>query len=279
MTSRAAARGGCTAARASILVVEDEEGIQELILEALQAEYEVTQAKTAADAHKVLARETPMLIILDYRLPDRTGLEVLREIRARHPELPVIMMTGYGSELVCLTAFRLGVADYFAKPMNLAALIAAVRRATDSALSRPVSLDSAAALADRCTDDKPAMDVAVQRTALLIQQRYWDRLTLSTAASQLGISEKGLSRRFSQLIGVSFRRYLLEARLERAKHQLLGSHASITEIANAVGFRDLPRFDKLFRRHAGVSPSMYRALRGRMNTKLRCSIGRPSGLP
>ncbi len=68
-----------------------------------------------------------------------------------------------------------------------------------------------------------------------------------------------LSRRFKAVMGVTFRQYLLRVRLERAKVLLSTSSVSITEVAQVAGFRDLPRFDKLFRRYTGVPPSVYRA--------------------
>jgi AraC-like DNA-binding protein len=59
-------------------------------------------------------------------------------------------------------------------------------------------------------------------------------------------------------MGVTFRAYLLRLRLEKAKALLATGGFSITEVAQMVGFGDLPRFDKLFKRYAGVTPSAYR---------------------
>jgi two-component system response regulator YesN len=60
-------------------------------------------------------------------------------------------------------------------------------------------------------------------------------------------------------VGVTFRSYVLRARLERAKVLLSDEHVSITEVALMTGFGDLARFDKLFKRHTGLTPSAYRA--------------------
>jgi two-component system response regulator YesN len=92
----------------------------------------------------------------------------------------------------------------------------------------------------------------------LVQERYWDRVSLSELARELGISKFMLSRRFRQVMGVTFRAYLLRLRLEKAKALLATGGFSITEVAQMVGFGDLPRLDKLFKRYAGVTPSAYR---------------------
>jgi two-component system response regulator YesN len=72
------------------------------------------------------------------------------------------------------------------------------------------------------------------------------------------MSKFHLSRRFREEVGVTFRTYLLRTRLERAKVLLTRTQDSITEVAHAVGIGDLPRFDKLFKRYTGLTPSAYR---------------------
>ena len=74
------------------------------------------------------------------------------------------------------------------------------------------------------------------------------------------MSKCRLSHRFHEVLGITFRDYLLRVRLERAKVLLANGHASITEVAQNVGFGDLPRFDKVFKRYTGVTLSAYRCL-------------------
>src|SRR5437667_766462 len=105
--------------RERILVVEDDQGVREVLTLALSEAYDVKQAATGTEARDIVRREPLAAVVLDYRLPDRTGLEVLSEIKSTMPGLPVVMMTGYGSEGVCASALKLGVRDYFAKPLSV----------------------------------------------------------------------------------------------------------------------------------------------------------------
>jgi DNA-binding NarL/FixJ family response regulator len=91
--------------------------------------YDVESAATAAQALAVLRREPVAVVILDYRLPDRSGLDTLSEIHSLRPGVPVVMMTGFGSERLCVSAFRQGVKDCLPKPVNRSDLLAAVSRA------------------------------------------------------------------------------------------------------------------------------------------------------
>ncbi len=242
-----------------ILLVDDERRLREVVALFLSDAYDVKQAATGAEAIAILHRDPVVAVVLDYRLPDRSGLEVLTEIRSVRPEVPVVMMTGYGSEALCASALRLGVRDYFPKPVNVGDLLEAVRRLVSEATPGEPG-DEVVAVQQQVAHRAPSGDLglSIQKAMGLIQLRYWDNLSLAGLARELGMSKYHLSRRFKEEVGVTFRRYLLRIRLDRAKELLARRQDSITEVAHAVGFGDLPRFDKLFKRYTGLTPSAYR---------------------
>jgi YesN/AraC family two-component response regulator len=245
----APARGGREALhRQRVLIVDDDPAIQELVALLLHTTCDLTHASTGAEALHVVRGETLAAVVLDYRLPDLTGLQVLSELRSVRPCLPVIMVTAYGSESVCAAALKLGIQDYFSKPFNVFELRQSVLRVISGDLQR----------GGPCEPAPRQPDLAIQKTVLLIQQRYWDRLTLAGLAREVGLSRYGLSHRFRAVMGMTLRGYLLRERLEKAKELLTGARIQVTEVALTVGFGDLPRFDKLFKRYTGVTPSAYR---------------------
>ena len=244
-----------------ILLVDDERRLREVVALFLSESYDVKQASTGAEAMAILQRDPVVAVVLDYRLPDRSGLEVLTEIRSARPSVPVVMMTGYGSEALCASALRLGVRDYFPKPVNVNDLLDAVRRLVSESSSEDADDDDDASLqspplAHRAPTGE--LELSIQKAMGLIQLRYWDNLSLAGLARELGMSKFHLSRRFREEVGVTFRTYLLRTRLDRAKVLLTRTQDSITEVAHAVGIGDLPRFDKLFKRYTGLTPSAYR---------------------
>jgi two-component system, response regulator YesN len=251
-----------------ILAVDDDETMQEVLTFFLGRAYEVKSATSGADALAKVCHETVDLVLLDHRLPDRTGLDVLADLRSIRPSLPVVMLTGYGSEWICAAAFKLGVADYLQKPVNAVDLVGVVHRilspgseTSDSSLESPMLRGMRAPL---CTPIQKAMG--------LIQQRYWDKFSLGVLARQVGMSKCRLSHRFREVLGVTFRAYLLQVRMERAKALLATDEVSISEVADMVGFGDLPRFDKVFKRHTGFSPSAYRTMiRSHINNYVTCA--------
>ena len=246
--------------RWQILAVDDDAVIPEMLKFFLGKAYEIRAATTGAEALVKARRDRVDLVVLDHRLPDCTGLEVLSELKSAQPILPVIMLTGYGSEWICASAFRLGVTDYLQKPVSAVDLVAAVQR-----IFSPVIDTSASEVESQVPNDLAnPFALPILRAVGVIQERYWDQLTLSALARQVGMSKYHLSRRFRETLGVTLRDYLMTVRLERAKVLLANRHISITEVAHNVGFGDLARFDKVFKRYTNLTPSTYRCwnLRG-----------------
>ncbi len=113
-----------------ILIVEDEKLIRMTIRELLESEgYQVFEAGTGAEALEHLVSQEPDLLLLDYKLPDTTGLEILKESRRLHPETGVILMTAYSSIDSAVKAIKLGAYDYLDKPVKHDDLLATIAKA------------------------------------------------------------------------------------------------------------------------------------------------------
>jgi DNA-binding NtrC family response regulator len=111
-----------------ILIIDDEAAIRESLEALLDLEgYIVVAAETAEEGLARLAERPYDLVLLDYALPDRNGLEVLTELRERDPSLPVIMITAYGTVENAVNAMRQGAANFLQKPWDNEKLLADVR--------------------------------------------------------------------------------------------------------------------------------------------------------
>lgn len=103
---------------ASILVVEDELALNRQINRALKG-HDVRSADCGDAARKSLDASLPDLVLLDLRLPDVSGLDLLSEIREMDPQIPVVLMTAYSSVDDAVEAMRRGASDYLSKPLDL----------------------------------------------------------------------------------------------------------------------------------------------------------------
>jgi DNA-binding NtrC family response regulator len=116
----------------SVLVVDDEMLIRWSISEALLGSgHRVVEAGSAEGAHEAVgSADAPIdVVLLDYRLPDSTGLTLLKEIRETLPESAVVLMTAYGTRELVSDALSLGVFRVLDKPFDMHSLDALVRSA------------------------------------------------------------------------------------------------------------------------------------------------------
>jgi DNA-binding NtrC family response regulator len=124
----------------SILLVDDEEKILKTLGRALRDDaHEVVTASNGRDAQRLLAERSFDLLIIDFLMPDRTGLEVLRELAGATPEAErpaVVMMTAHGSIESAVEAMKLGARDYLQKPFEVDELLVLARRALEDQRAR-----------------------------------------------------------------------------------------------------------------------------------------------
>ncbi len=111
-----------------ILIVDDELGPRESLRMILQWDYKVVTVDGGAAALDALRRETFDLVILDIRMPDINGIELLGQIKQHYPEMEVVMITAYASVDTAANALRHGALDYLIKPFQSSAVIEAVQK-------------------------------------------------------------------------------------------------------------------------------------------------------
>ncbi|MGZ5863207.1 MAG: response regulator [Methyloceanibacter sp.] len=118
-----------TAAPLKVLIVDDEPPIRKLLRTGLGTQgYQTIDAPNAKAALELLA-DKPDLVILDLGLPDMQGLDLLRQIRARREDLPVVVLSSRGDEVAKVAALDLGADDYVTKPFGIEELLARIRAA------------------------------------------------------------------------------------------------------------------------------------------------------
>ena len=119
-----------TAPAVKILVVDDEPSIRRLLHTGLGTQgYTIVEAENARHAVERLATNKPDLIVLDLGLPDRNGLELLRDLREGGIEIPVVILSSRTDESGIVQALELGADDYVTKPFSMNELIARIKTA------------------------------------------------------------------------------------------------------------------------------------------------------
>jgi FixJ family two-component response regulator len=114
----------------TVTVVDDDEQVRESLAALIQSmNLQVECYATGQEFLDNYSRPRPGCVVLDLRMPQRSGLEVLDELSARRINVPVIMITGHGDIPAAVAAMKQGAVDFFEKPYRGAALMESVRRA------------------------------------------------------------------------------------------------------------------------------------------------------
>ncbi len=247
--------------RPTIVVVENDANVRHFLVEALAASATVLEAEDGSQAVEVLEEYSGQgldLLLVDYFLPRRSGLEILRLTKERWPWIPTVIITGASSEDLAIEALRAGARDYLKKPLAIHKLTHAV----DALISvkTPARQDDRRGLGRGHQPLGPSQPLhpAVHRAMAFIEQHFCEPITLADVARSASLSKFHFCRVFRHETRLSFREYLRGLRIARAKTLLSDTRLTVTEVAFAVGFNDLSHFDRVFTWVVGVTPSDYR---------------------
>ncbi len=117
------------AAKNKILVVDDEDALRTVLSAELAGEgYQVTTAADGQEAINVLTSSAFDLILLDIKMPNVDGFEVLKFVKEKHPKTKVIMLTGFADLKNAIESKKLGAEDFVSKPYDLVDLLTTVER-------------------------------------------------------------------------------------------------------------------------------------------------------
>jgi two-component system response regulator DevR len=191
--------------RLRLLVVDDHEVVRQGLVSLLdrRSGFEVVaQAGSVSESIAMAARYEPDLVIMDVRLPDGSGIEACREIRATRPETRVIMLTSYPDEEAVLSAIIAGASGYLLKQIrgrDLVSALEAVGRGEsllDSAVTEKV-LERVRRVASGSATDELAELTAQERKILLLVA---DGMTNKEIAEQVFLSDKTVKNYVSSIL-------------------------------------------------------------------------------
>jgi two-component system response regulator RegA len=129
----------------SLLIVDDDQPFRQRLARAMERRgFSVTTAATAEEAMATIADSPPAYAVVDLRLEEGSGLDIVPDLRARRPDMRIVMLTGYGNIATAVAAVKAGAVDYLAKPADadgIEAALMAVGQTKPSPPRKPMSVD------------------------------------------------------------------------------------------------------------------------------------------
>ena len=114
----------------AVLVVDDDPSLQQTMRMLLQSSFDVTTAGSVDEALDAIVQSRPEAVIMDLTMPNKDGIQGLKEICPAHPDLPVMILTGYADDLTVSEAIDLGAYALMRKPFDLVELVTTVTEMT-----------------------------------------------------------------------------------------------------------------------------------------------------
>jgi two-component system response regulator RegA len=170
----------------SILLVDDDATFRVRLVRAFEARgWDARGAADAEEAIRSATQDSPEVAVVDLRMPGRSGLDVVRELKRIDPTTNVVVLTGYGSIATALEAVRLGATHYLTKPADVDEILAAVDRAKTS----------------------PQEPLIVEHEVASLARAEWEHIqrvltdcngNVSQAARLLGLHRRSLQRKLAK---------------------------------------------------------------------------------
>jgi DNA-binding response OmpR family regulator len=189
------------AIRDSILIVDDEPKLARSLALLLQrSDYVVTTAPDAAKALELLQAGAYDLVFLDIRLPDQSGIQLLPQIKALYPDMPVIILTAHATLETAIGAVRAGARDYLLKPINPEDILARTKKILDEQIQpkrkKAITTQIQALLSElQISDGSSPATAAAVASPPIDPSRYLKRgaLQLDLHTHQVNLKEREIS--------------------------------------------------------------------------------------
>ncbi len=208
-------------------------------------------AEDGVQALALCRARKPDLLLTDVRMPGLNGIESAMCIHEAHPDCHILFMSAYAQPEDYRAAIRLRAVDFLEKPLGMEEVTQALQQAVMLLKDRPVPPVSA--------ESQPSRSIfEVMR---YIQEHYMENTAVEDLARIAFFTPNYLSMLFRRETGQTISQYEAYCRIQAAAKLLRGTCKSISEISEAVGYRDTRHFSKIFQKAMGLTPSEYRKSR------------------
>jgi len=243
-----------------MLIVDDNADVRQFIRNHFNSFYKIYEASNGEEGWKRALDTIPDIIISDIIMPKSDGYELCKRLKndERTSHIPVLLLTAMHSKEHELKGLTTGADDYITKPFDLSVLQAKV----DNMLSmRDLLKDKfTATMVLEPTNVVIASpdERFLQKVIDVVEENIADsELDIESFAIKVGVSRMQLYRKLHALTDMTVKEFIRHIRLKRATQLLQQQKLNISEIAYAVGFKDLSHFRKCFKREFGMSASEY----------------------
>ena len=252
----------------TLLVVEDNPDLCNLLRMQLEDKYNVLTASNGAEGMKKVNRFHPDIVVTDQMMPEMTGNELLQNIRNdfRISHIPVIILTAKTGEEEKLKSVSLGANAYITKPFNKEYLIVRIEQLLNERREFRKKIQSSLVLQPVSEEDESVYEKylidkdrqLLNKVNQVIEQNITDsNYNIDALAEDMGLSRSAFFKKVKSLTGFAPVDLIKEIRLNKSVELIKTTDMSVSEIAFSVGFKEAGYFGKCFRKKYQCTPTEF----------------------
>ncbi len=211
---------------------------------------EAANGKSALKLLEGLAPDSlPDIVLLDIQMPGMNGIQLMEQLESTYPSIKTVILSGFNDFSYAQQAIALGALGYLLKPTkktDIEKTFLRVRRILDERQEEPKDLP------------KHVKDPVIDKIKRYVEQNYNQKVTLETVAELAYMNPSYISTYFKQKTGISFKNYITELRIEKAKKLLQETSLKTYDISGLIGYEDYRYFCKLFKSVTGMTTVGFR---------------------
>lgn len=243
-----------------MLLVDDNADVRYFVKSHFSGSYQVLEAANGLEGWNIALKTIPDIIISDVMMPDMDGFEFCKKIRKdeRTSHIPILLLTALGSREHEIEGLSHGADDYITKPFDLVILQTKVENILSVRQSLKQKFTGEMMLQPKNIRLSSPEERFLQKAIEVVENNISDPdLDIERFASEIGVSRMQLYRKLNALTEMTVKEFVRNIRLKRAAQLLVQKKLNVSEVAYAVGFKDLSHFRKCFRQEFGMSSSEY----------------------
>lgn len=242
-----------------LIIVDDEPKIRKGLFKLLEAQegFQITGVfEDVRTALKALYELEADVIITDIKMPEVSGLELIRQIRERNLNIRIIILSGYSNFSYAQKAIELGVTRYLLKPTDPRELLSVLRELEQELFPESHKKEE---MQDHFAEGENEVgNLLVLKAIQYIAVHYGGRITLKDMAGELHLSPNYLCELFKRHTGKNLMEYVTEYRMQKAKSYLNHVEYKVADVAEMVGYKEAKYFSSAFKKEYGITPLEYR---------------------